>query len=218
VTALRDPDAALREAFEAHAARSPRECSPEDLDRIWRAVSGDLDGEARRDVIDRMATDPALAHAWRVAHELERARAADSPLSPRQPNRWLPAALMGLAATVIAAIGITAVYRNRPADDTFRAASVATIEPLVATDAALPRDAFVLRWKPGPAGARYAVRVTSEDLRVLATATELTDAEFTVPRESLAGLESGARVLWQVVMSVPGGDTVQSHTFVVKVQ
>jgi hypothetical protein len=218
VTAPRDADAPLREAFQAAAAQSSRDCSPKDLERIWQAVSGGLDGEARRDLIDRMATDPALAQAWRVAHELERTRLEDSPLAPRQTNRWLPAALMGLAATVIVAIGVTAVYRNRTPEDTFRAASVAAIEPLVATDATLPREAFVLRWKPGPAGSRYAIRVTSEDLKVLATASELMTPEFAVPRDALAPLSSGARVLWQVVISVPGGDALSSQTFVVKVQ
>jgi hypothetical protein len=216
VTGWREDDGVLREAYQAAVSRSSGDCAAEDVDRIWQAVAGELDVEARRDLIDRMAIDPALAQAWRVAVELDRARGGVAT-SGRQTTRWLPQAFMGLAAAAIIAVGIRVFLVDRAPADTFRAGAGTVVESLIASDAALPADAFVLRWKPGPAGTRYALRVTTEDLRVLANATDLTASEFTVPRESLAAVPPGSRVLWQVVMS-SGGETISSQTFVVRVQ
>jgi hypothetical protein len=218
VTAPHDADAALKDAFQAVAAQSSQECPAADLEKVWEAVTGTLAIEERRDLIDRMATDPALAQAWRVAQELEKARQNDVMLAPRRTAGWLPASLMGLAAALVVAVGAATIYFNRTPADTFRAGGGYAVESLIASDAALPRDAFVLRWKGGPDGSRYAVRVTTEDLTVLTTAAELTAPELTVPRDALAPLASGARVLWQVVLSVPGGETVSSQTFVARVQ
>ena len=96
--------------------------------------------------------------------------------------------------------------------------STSAVSSRLATDAALPRDAFVLKWKPGPQGSRYLVRVTTEDLQVIMTAPELTAAEVTVPSTALAPVPAGGRVLWQVVMSSPAGETESSQTFVTRVQ
>jgi len=217
VTTWRDDDAALQDAYQAAVARSSGDCAPDDVEKVWLAVTGDLDAGQRRDLIDRMATDPALAQAWRVAVELDRARGGPS-LAGRQPTRWLPAALIGLAAMVVVAVGLRVLVVNRTPADTFRAGGVTTVESLIVSDAPLPREAFVLRWKPGPEGSRYAVRVTTEDLRVLTTVNELAATEYTVSRDALAGVPAGARVLWQVVVSAPGGETISSQTFVVRVQ
>jgi hypothetical protein len=226
VTTWREDDGALRDAYQAAIAGSPGECAPDDVDRVWEAVAGRLDVDRRRDLIDRMAGDPALAQAWRVAVELDRARGGDtlamlpksSGSQPRPPARWLPAALMGLAATLIVAAGIRVILVNRAPADTFRTAAGTTVQSRVASDALLPRDAVVLRWSPGPGGSRYSVRVTTEDLKVLTTASDLTAPEFTVPRDRLGSVPSGGRVLWQVVLAAPGGETVSSQTFVVRVQ
>jgi hypothetical protein len=218
VTVPREVETALRDAFQSMAAQSTTECAPEDVERIWQAVSGKLEIEQRRDLIDRMATDPALAQAWRVAHELERARNGESSLTVAQSRPWMLNAFMGLAAMLILGVGVKVFYLDRTPSDVYRAGVTYTIEPSIASDAPLPRDAFVLRWKPGPDGSRYSVRVTTEDLKLLTTATDITSPQLTVPQESLAPLPAGARVLWQVVMSVPSGDTVSSQTFVVRVQ
>ena len=73
----------LREAFQALAETSARECAEGDVDRIWRAVSGELPAWERREIVDRMAGDPALAEAWRLAQELhataEASRLAEEP-------------------------------------------------------------------------------------------------------------------------------------------
>ena len=77
---------------------------------------------------------------------------------------------------------------------------------------------FRLRWTPAPAGSRYDVRVTTEDLRVIATANDLVAAEFALEPGQLAGLVPGSRVLWQVDAVLPGGARVSSPTFVVTVR
>jgi hypothetical protein len=218
VNIARADDGALQAAYQAAVARSSADCAADDLDRIWQAVTGQLDVDARRDLIDRMAVDPALAQAWRVAVELDRARGGGGRESTRPAARWLPPAFLGIAAALILVVGAGVLLVNRPPADTFRAGTAPTIESSIDTDAPLPRDAFALRWTPAPAGARYAVRVTTEDLQVLATANELTAAEYTVPRDALAAVPAGGRVLWQVIASVPGGETISSRTFVVRVR
>ena len=217
MTVPRNVETALRDAFQSAAVRSSRDCAAEDVERIWQAVSGTLEIEQRRDLIDRMATDPALAQAWRVAHELERARHGESTLTVAQSRPWIRTALMGIAATLILAAGIR-LYIDRTPSDVYRAGASFVVESQIASDASLPRDAFVLRWKPGPDGSRYSVRVTTEDLKLLTTATDITSPHLTVPGDSLSPLASGTRVLWQVVMSVPSGETISSQTFVVRVQ
>lgn len=226
MTTWREDDDALRDAYQAAIAGSAGDCAPEDVDGVWEAVAGRLDVERRRELIDRMATDPALAQAWRVALELDRARGSAAPeaaatssgFQSRASSRWLPGALMGLAATLIVAAGVRVLLVNRTPADTFRAAAGTAVESRVTSDAALPRDAFVLRWSPGPDGSRYTVRVTTEDLKLLTTATDLPVPEFTVPRDALGTVPAGGRVLWQVILAAPGGETVSSQTFVVRVQ
>jgi hypothetical protein len=60
--------------------------------------------------------------------------------------------------------------------------------------------------------------VTSEDLRLLATATGLMAAEFVVVPAQLVDVGPGARVLWQVDVVLPDGGRVASQTFVMAVR
>ena len=92
------------------------------------------------------------------------------------------------------------------------------MESLVPPDLALPRDAFRLRWTPGPEGSRYQVRVTTEDLKLLATAADLMAPEFAVDPAVLAGLSSGARVFWQVDVSLANGARRTSSTFITRLK
>jgi len=218
VTTSRDADDRLKAAFQSLSAVAGADCSREEIERVWQAVSGELPADERRNVVDRMASQPALAEAWRVAHELRLAQQEGAPREAEPAARsWTPA-WIGLAALLVLTVGVGLVQFSRPPADTFRDAGSYVVESLVPSDATLPRDAFVLRWKPGPEGSRYEVRVTTEDLRVLTTAADLTSPELTLPRELLSGVGPGTRVLWQVVVALPGGDTVSSQTFVVRAQ
>ena len=212
-------DEMLRQAFQALGARSGGECSDEDRDRVWRAVSGDMPADERRTLVERLATDPGLAEAWRVADELwsasqgAAARVADTPARLWRPT-WLAA-----AALLVLAVGAGVVIQDTaPAEDEFRSGGGYVVESLVPFEATLPRENVRLRWSPGPEGSRYAVRVTTEDLRVLDTATDLTVPELVVAPERFAAIPPGTRVLWQVDAALPGGGTVSSRTFVARVQ
>ena len=77
-------DEPLLQAFQALPASTTGACGTEDLDRVWAAVAGELPADERRALVDRMATDPALAEAWRVAHALRRDRAADADVEAQR--------------------------------------------------------------------------------------------------------------------------------------
>ena len=209
-------DERLREAFQALGDASQQALSPDEVDRVWQAVSGTLPAAERRDLVERMAADPALAATWRVAQELQRASAPGASAA-RTSRSWV---LAGLAAAAVLLIGVTiSVYQRRaPDENTFRSGGTYAVASLVQPDATLPRDRFRLRWTPGPQGSRYQVTVTTEDLRVLTTVQALTMAELTVEGGLLADVAPGGRVLWQVVATLPGGESVSSQTFVVRVQ
>jgi hypothetical protein len=220
VTDRHAEDGRLKETFQALGETPQRELSPEEIDRVWRAVSGELPAEERRDLVDRMAGDAALAEAWRSAQELSRAAAAGARSEVRVPqSRTWRASWLAAAAVLIAGIGIAIVYqRSSLRDDTFRDPGHYVVESLVQPDVTLPRDAFRLRWTPGPPDTRYQVTVTTEDLRVLATIQGLTVPELTVDGRRLSDVAPGARVLWQVMAALPGGESVASQTFVARVQ
>ncbi len=220
VTERREADELLRDAFQSLGETSRREPSPEELDQIWRAMSGDLPAPDRRALVDRMSTDPALAHAWRVAHEVWRlapdgTRAAVS----REGRTWMRSGLAAAAVLfVAAAVGVLFQLSRPGADGAFRDVGGYVVESLVPPDQTLPRHAFRLRWTPGPEGSRYHVRVTTEDLRVLATAGDLTVPELLLEADTFSTVVAGSQVLWQVDATLPAGETVPSPTFVTRVQ
>jgi hypothetical protein len=212
-------DDGLRRAFQALADSTAGECSRADLDRIWRAVAGELPAAERRALVERLATEPACAEAWRVAHAL-RNGVSSSPLArPHVPawrrESWLAVAAMALLA---ASVAVAVSRRDRMDGDTTRDAGRSPIESLVVSDATLPRNAFRLRWRPASPDARYQVRVTTEDLRLLTIVAGLSEPEAVIDRTVLSELAPGSRVLWQVEVTLPTGEHATSPTFVARVQ
>lgn len=213
-------EARLREAF---AALAESETGGEvDTMRVWKAAAGDLPAEERREVIERMALDPGYAEAWRLAVELLRASGdrretpEDASASSTKRRRFWHHPYF-LAAAAVLLVGVLGIYLPNvlaPTEPIFRGGP---IQSLVSGDRTLPRDDFRLRWQ-APQGARFDVRVTTEDLRVIDTASGLEASEYVVPAESLADLESGATIFWQVDATLSDGATVQSETFVVTLQ
>jgi hypothetical protein len=212
--------ARLRQAFTTLAEPPVPEISEDVRERIWLAVSGVLPADERRDLIERMAVDPACAEAWRVAHEMWLASQESVPhdVTPARAvcwtSRWLAAAAALLFATTV---GIVLLFDRPPADE-YRTAPGYTVVSLIPADMPLPRDAFRLHWTPGPDGSRYQVRVTTDDLRVLATAADLTVAELVVEPAALASQPDGATVFWQVDVVLPAGERITSPTFAVRVR
>jgi hypothetical protein len=210
-------DKTLRQAFQSLGDPSAT-LGEQELARVWNAISGDLPAEERREIVDRVATDPAYAEAWRVAQALWSASHDKGGPSVASPSRkWVPVWLAA-AAVVIVGVGAVFLQLSRTPDSEFREQGQYVVESLVPTDAMLPRETFRLRWAPGPQGSRYDVRVTTEDLRVLATAADLTNPELVVERDLLQGVASGARILWQVDTALPDGARVSSRTFVARVE
>ena len=213
-----EADERLRQAFQSLGDAAREEPAVEDLDRIWRTLSGDLPAAERRELVERMATDPALAEAWRVAHELRRVAPPEVSAATRTARFRTPS-WMAAAAVVLIGIAIGVLYQLSPSrEGTFRDAGTYVIESLVQADSTLPRDAFRLRWTPGPEDSRYRVRVTTEDLTVLTTIPDLTGPEVVLESAVLSSVPPGARVLWQVDATLPGGENVSSETFTVRVQ
>jgi hypothetical protein len=216
-------DERLREAFRA---LSESETSGElevDAEKVWQAVAGELGAEERREILDKVALEPGYAEAWRLAAELFEAsggaRATDA--KPASAPAWRPWELLrspyGLAAAAMLLVGLLGVLVSRapaPREPIYRGD---VILPLAGADETLPRDDFRLRWE-GPPATRYAIRVTTEDLQVMATASDLSSPEYLVPAERLSELPSGSKVFWQVEARLGDGSVVQSGTFIAEVR
>jgi hypothetical protein len=188
-----------------------------DTDLVWRAVSGELPPDERREVVDRVARDPSWALAWRVAHELRSAL----PKSRSRPGLrlvWSRGARYGaLAAGLIAATAAGLWFRQPAPPPGYREQTGARIESLVPERQALPRQRCVLRWT-GPPGATYEVRATSEDLLLVHTAPGLIEREYRVPEEFLSAFPPGAKVLWRVEGRLPDGTVLAGPTFVARLE
>jgi hypothetical protein len=157
-----------------------------------------------------------------MAHELQKSPqlAGLSAAAPaRRASVWTRSWLAAAAVLLLAGASVVVIQRSRiEVNDTFRASNHYAVESTVPADAALPRDAFRLRWTPGQAGSHYQVTATTEDLRVLTTATDLTTPELMIEPILLSEVPSGARVLWRVDATLPGGERVSSETFTTRVQ
>ena len=119
VTELRGSDERIAEAFRALGETHGAEV-PEDLrERIWLAVSGALPPEERRELVERTATDPACAEAWRIANEMWRASQASAAggavaapgLAARFASRWLAAAAVLLLGTAFGVYSLSLRHR-----------------------------------------------------------------------------------------------------------
>ena len=205
-----------RAAFaEPDAAPDPASCpTPETL---WSAVRGELPAQQMGEVLDHVAACAACAEDWRLAAEInrqeERAAAVPGKVIQGRFGQWRPlAAAAALAAGLLIAVG---VYRTQQPvqEPTYREARHAGIRSLLPQGQALPREAAVLRWSPLAGAVSYDVQVSTEDLRPVATAKGQTATAYRIPQSALAGLPSGARILWQVDAFRPDGTHENSPTF-----
>ncbi|TQF16743.1 hypothetical protein FJV41_06905 [Myxococcus llanfairpwllgwyngyllgogerychwyrndrobwllllantysiliogogogochensis] len=206
---------------------------PVDADLVWRAVSGELPVEERKAVVARVADDPAWAAAWRLALELTRAaREAEAPERPEAagPHARRPAdearerrrfrfawsrPMLGAAATAALALVVVGVaMREDTLSPRLRGADPSGLVSQVPEDAPLKREDCVLRWSGGPAGTRWSVRLSTEDLSWVHRADSLEQSEYRVPASVLAPLESGTKLLWQVEARLPDGQVLRGITFV----
>lgn len=212
----------LRRAFTALSATArPMDDCPEP-ERLWQAARGELAPGDLRDVIDHTSRCDACAEAWRLAANLaDQAPVRQASPRPRvaAPQWWRLAAAAAVVAAAVGVFQLHDVANRRPYSD-FRDASGYGIVSAVPADEALPRDAFVLRWRLEPAveGARYDIWVTVDDLTPVAKKQDLETPEFQVPAAALAEMPSGTKLLWQVKATDAEGEDLGSTTFTARLE
>jgi hypothetical protein len=213
--------ARLRRAFASvpQPAPAPGACPPPE--KIWEAVRGELPPGEIRQVVEHMAACPSCAEDWRLAVALQRPESAANVIpaahrfsAARRLRNW------GLAAAAVLALAVVGVQWAQHSDvGTYRGQDAA-VHSALQEGQALPRNEFLLRWAAVETpGTTYDVQVSTEDdLRVIASGDDLREPQLLVPASALAGLPSGARVLWNVDAQLPQGDHVRSATFVTVIE
>lgn len=216
--------ARLRRAFASVPQIEPVPAACPSPEQIWGAVRGELPPGEIRQIVEHTALCASCAEDWRLAVALQKPESASNVVhaterfTARQRIRnW------GLAAAAALAVAVGGILWQQQAlnngEVIYREGEQATIQSLVEEGHALPRDQFLLRWSaPATPGATYDVEVSTEDLRVVASAEDLGEPQFQVPASALAGLPPGARLLWKVDAELPLGGHVSSPTFVTTVQ
>ncbi len=188
-------------------------------ERLWSAANGEADPQQTRSIVAHTSQCGACSEAWRIAADLAEASGAGSrrPLPRRAslgPWLVLAASVVGVGLLVVLTPGpepppSPAEYRDVENDVAIRSA--------LPDGAALPRGDFVLRWSAVPTAAAYDVEVAAEDLTPLRAFRGLGATECRVPPDALATVPEGGRVVWRVSARLPGGLTIRSGAFVVRV-
>lgn len=211
---------ALREAFAAtfHQARDGRDCPPSET--LWRSARGELEQGEEDRVLLHLGECSACAAAWRMARDLaeEAADARQAPARRWRSSLWVPLAAAAALIVVVISIGLLSLVDEEAPAPVYRAGESDWLKPDLPSGQALPRDRCLLRWSAGPQGTTYQVRVTTETLDLLARGRRLERAEFLVPASALEGLPPGASILWQVTARLGDGRTVDSETFVSRIE
>ncbi len=206
-------DESLRREFASLGARAAPSADCPDPERIFIAVRGELDAAGVRALMDHTAGCGSCAEDWRLARELMESVPAAAPArGARRPVGWLA---LPAAAAVVAALSAILLGPSHPR---YRDGEVVLIRSLLDESRPLPRRSLVLRWTPGPKGSRYDVLVATSALAPLFSARSLEFAELVVPERNLAGLPSGARLLWRVEAMLPEGGRAASATFVARLE
>jgi hypothetical protein len=202
----------------AWAARPPAGVRPDcpDPGDLWDTAQGRAAPAEARAIVEHLALCAACSEDWRVAAATTAGAPVEAPsaaAATRSIRRsW--AVAVAAAAVLVALLGPALVGRFGGEDPVrFREPETAAVRSLVG-EAPLPRDRAVLRWSPGPAGARYDLEVATEDLRVVDRARGLDQPTHQIPASALAALASGQRLLWQVEVVAPDGRRTASATFV----
>jgi len=167
---------------------------------------------ADEEIVLHIAACTACAAAWRVAREVKGAGEIDAhrDVAPPAWKRW------AAAAALIAAIGGGIFYFSpgRQPAPVYREQDEEAIGSLLSESEPISRDDFVLLFSAAEQGALYDVVVTDERVRTVARVAGLTEGRCRIPAEALDGIESGARLYWQVVAQLPDGRRIESPTFI----
>jgi hypothetical protein len=203
-------DSRLRAAFTvlAETAKPTDACPP--AERLWAAARGELIPETTQEVVLHTATCGVCAEAWRLAVDVAREAGESTRAAPRRSRRrWLA----GAGAAVVAAAALLLFLLWKREEEPIYRGDPSAIASRLDEAVPLPRDAAVLRWTSAGEGARYTIRVSSEDFDLLWEQPDVTATEITVPAAALAAVPAGKRVLWQVEAVRSDGARVASPTF-----
>jgi hypothetical protein len=178
---------------------------------IWECATGGGSPDRASAVVDHTSRCFACAEAWRLARAFG-ARTIPEPGSAGSPPAWTWTALAAAVVVVAAGIGVVALRRGAP-PVVMRAGEEVAIRSLVPESAPLPREACVLRWSEPAAGARYTVRVGSEDLSPIALRENLDRTEYRVQAKDLEKMPPGSAIVWRVEAVLPDGRRIASPGF-----
>lgn len=217
------PQDELARLSRAFAARSRSPSQHPEPEQVFDAAAGHLEPSQRAQVIDHIAECAECTEAWRIAMELG-VRPSEAIPSAVVPARgrvesssvWK----FALAASVVVGVGAVTyiTLREQPASPQYRT-GIDTAAPVsLVSRGRLPREQFLLRWSPGPAGSAYDVRVSTADLSALFAQQNLGVSELLVPSDALQRVSAGEQLLWQVEVRLPEGRRVSSETFVVTLE
>lgn len=215
----------LRAAFaslSANATPGPDCPVPES---IWEALRGGMSSRSTAVIVEHTARCHACAEAWRLGREFAGQRRADTGAPARTMTFPFRAPAFGVwaglaaAALLLIVVGIGIVMPPKGQQPiVMRAGEGKTIQSLVEEAASLPRDACVLKWSAPAAGARYTLRVGTQDLTPIASVQGLERLEYRVPMKNLESLPSGATIVWRVEAYLPDGRHVASQAFMNKIE
>ena len=195
----------IRQAFQDATGEAP-ECPSSE--RLLASAIGDLSAAENESIILHLGECPACAAAWRLADELSE-RNVPVPFH----RRWQ--VQLAAAAILVAAVGLGYRYLapGSESDAIYRTQEGDWLQPAISEEEPLPKDHVVLSWTAGPEGTVYDLQVMGEDLQPLVHRPRLTENEYQVPLELVADLPAGSLLYWQVVAHLPDGRTVESISF-----
>jgi hypothetical protein len=214
-------DARLRESIASVADVFGNGDDCPEAERLVLSGRGELSPTDDEGVLLHLADCTACGAAWRIAREIGPRRAPSvHPAARRQLIRhtWVRAAAVAAMLLVAMSAGWYFLAPDPETPTVYREQEVDLVRSSLEEDERLPRDRFVLRWSAGPEGTIYDVLVTSERMEPLSRGLGLDLSEFQVPEETLGGLESGSRILWQVTAYLPDGRRIESKTFFVRIE
>lgn len=208
----RETNERIRGAFSASLdlADGGAHCPPSE--RLWDAAHGELQRHHVAEVLLHCGECGVCAEAWRLAWDVE-------PLEETRPGRAWGGLRYAVAAVVVAGLAGLALFllpRQSPTSPpVFRETGSATIESITA--AVQPRNACVLSWTAAFDGGRFDLRVMTEDLDLLHAEWGLSETTFAVPPTALEPVAAGERILWQLTLRTPKGETFVSETFATEI-
>ncbi len=225
----------MRRSF---AAAAEAVADPDDravtADEMWDVITGALVGGEARDVVRRVAGSAQAQVDWRITVEMVREAGlevvvADASEADRKPalrdelaaRRSQKAYWAGWVGAAVAAAAI-AFFVLRPTRDepnvppTIRDVPRTRITSTVPAGPISSQRDLVLQWSGGPSQARYDVRVTAENLRVIDAAFNITTPRYTLPAATLRAHE-GTTIYWRVVATSRAGERIESPSFSLRI-